>query len=173
MYFTAETQGQILRRFHFALKDDGLLVLGKSERLITHSNLFTPVDLKRRLFHKVVRKGLRPRERVLAIDPTDGASQSVSENLRDAAFDIGANAQTVLEADGAIIMANENARRLFGLGVGDFGRPNTRSASRGSWQIINCVASRSACSAIRTCVPIRMGGERRAAPRNASPSNAR
>ncbi len=37
MYFTAETQSQILRRFHFALDDDGILVLGKSEMLITHS----------------------------------------------------------------------------------------------------------------------------------------
>ena len=60
MYFTAETQSQILGRFHFALDNDGILVLGKSEMLITHSDLFTPVDLKRRVFRKVVvRSGRR------------------------------------------------------------------------------------------------------------------
>ncbi len=123
MYFTAETQAQILRRFNFALNDDGILLLGKSEMLITHSNLFTPVDFKRRLFRKVLRKGARPRERMLAIDPTDGASQSVSENLREAAFDIGGKAQAVLDANGAIMMANDHARRLFGLGGADVGRP--------------------------------------------------
>ena len=46
MYFTAETQAQILRRFHFGLDDDSVLVLGKSEMLITHADLFAPIDLK-------------------------------------------------------------------------------------------------------------------------------
>ena len=41
MYFTAEAQSHILRRFHFALNDDGVLMLGKSEMLITHSDVFT------------------------------------------------------------------------------------------------------------------------------------
>src|SRR5207237_1763605 len=48
MYFTAETQTQVLRRFHFGLGDEGFLLLGKSEMLITHTDLFTPIDVKRR-----------------------------------------------------------------------------------------------------------------------------
>ena len=55
MYFTAETQSQILRRFHFALDDDGYMLLGKSEMLITHTDLFAPVELKRRVFRKVIK----------------------------------------------------------------------------------------------------------------------
>ena len=35
MYFNAETQTRILARFHFALKDDGILFLGKAEMLLT------------------------------------------------------------------------------------------------------------------------------------------
>src|SRR5207248_8565796 len=54
MYFTAETQSQILRRFHFALDDAGFLMLGKSEMLLAHADLFTPIDLKWRMFRKVV-----------------------------------------------------------------------------------------------------------------------
>ena len=39
---------------HFALNPWGYLFLGKSEMLITHSDLFRPVNLKRRVFAKVV-----------------------------------------------------------------------------------------------------------------------
>jgi two-component system CheB/CheR fusion protein len=123
MYFTAETQTQILRRFHFALDDDGVLLLGKSEMLITHSDMFTPIDLKSRVFRKVMRTVRRERGRVLAFDPGNGASQSVADNLREAAFDIANGGQIVLDANGVVVMASEAARRMFGLGVNDFGRP--------------------------------------------------
>ena len=72
MYFNAETQSRILRRFHFALDDDGVLVLGKSEMLITHADLFRPTDIKRRIFHKVVRPTMRDRVRVMATDLASG-----------------------------------------------------------------------------------------------------
>ena len=123
MYFTAETQSHILRRFHFALGNDGFLMLGKSEMLITHSDLFTPVDLKWRVFRKVVRPALRDRIHALAADPTNGASQSVGANLREAAFDITPPAQIVLDASGSLVMANEAARRMLSLSINDFGRP--------------------------------------------------
>ena len=123
MYFTAETQSQILRRFHFALDAGGVLVLGKSEMLVTHSDLFTPIDLKRRVFGKVVKPSLRERPRVLAADPGNGASQSVGDSLREAAFDIGDPARLVLDADGVLMMANHGARSLFSLSPHDLGKP--------------------------------------------------
>jgi two-component system CheB/CheR fusion protein len=122
MYFTAETQAQILRRFHFALDDEGALVLGKSEMLITHSDLFTPVDLKWRIFRKVIRPTFRERVRVMAVDPDGGASLSVTDNLREAAFDVSTDGHIVLDSGGALMMANETARRMFGLGAHDLGR---------------------------------------------------
>ncbi len=122
MYFTAETQAQILRRFHFALDDDGVLVLGKSEMLITHSDLFTPVDLKRRVFHKVLRSSLRDRVQAMAVDPGNGASQSVAEGLRESAFDLSPAAQLVLDAGGAMVMANNAARSMLAISINDFGR---------------------------------------------------
>jgi two-component system CheB/CheR fusion protein len=123
MYFTAETQAQILRRFHFALDNDGVLLLGKSEMLITHSDLFTPVELKWRVFRKVARVSFRDRVRVMAADPGNGAGQSMAENLREAAFDVTGPAHVVLDARGVLVMANDVARRLFNLGVNDLGRP--------------------------------------------------
>ena len=46
MYLNRETQANILTRFHYALNGGGFLFLGKAEMLLTHSHLFTPVDLK-------------------------------------------------------------------------------------------------------------------------------
>jgi two-component system CheB/CheR fusion protein len=123
MYFTADTQSQILRRFHFALDDEGVLMLGKSEMLITHTDIFTPIDLKRRTFRKVLKPERRERVRILASDPTNGASQTVGENLRDAAFDMGERAQLVLDSAGALMMASLTARRMFKLAPTDLGRP--------------------------------------------------
>ena len=42
MYFNAETQDRVLRRFHFALKDSGVLFLGKAETLLTRSRALRP-----------------------------------------------------------------------------------------------------------------------------------
>src|SRR5213595_1322823 len=66
IYFTAETQGRILARFHYALDDNGYLFLGRAEMLLTHASLFTAVDLKERVFSKVARLQLRERLMVLA-----------------------------------------------------------------------------------------------------------
>ena len=52
MYFNAETQARILRHFHFALQDTGVLMLGKSEMMISHRELFTATDLRKRVFVK-------------------------------------------------------------------------------------------------------------------------
>jgi two-component system CheB/CheR fusion protein len=123
MYFTADTQSQILRRFHFALDDGGVMLLGKSEMLISHADRFTPVDLKRRVFRKVIKPALRERVRIVAADPGNGASQSVGDSLREAAFDIAGGAQVVLDADRVVVMASSAARRMFNLGFHDLGQP--------------------------------------------------
>jgi two-component system CheB/CheR fusion protein len=54
MYFNSETQGKILARFHFALNPSGYLFVGRAEMLLTRAQLFTPLDLKARIFQKVV-----------------------------------------------------------------------------------------------------------------------
>ena len=60
MYFNAETQARVVRRFDFALKDAGFLFLGKSEMLPAGSNFFSPVELKHRIFTKGPRVSIPP-----------------------------------------------------------------------------------------------------------------
>jgi two-component system CheB/CheR fusion protein len=123
MYFTAETQSHVLQRFHFALDNDGVLMLGKSEMLITHADVFTPVDLKRRVFRKVLRPHSRERTREITRESASSMSRSLADALRETAFDVAGIAQVVVDADGSVVMANDSARRMFGLGVADLGRP--------------------------------------------------
>jgi two-component system CheB/CheR fusion protein len=53
MYFNAGTQARLLARFQFALRDDGVLFLGRAETLMTHNDAFAPIDLKRRISRKI------------------------------------------------------------------------------------------------------------------------
>lgn len=125
MYFNAETQSRVLTRFHFALNGKGLLFLGKAEMLLTHASLFTPVNLKHRIFSKVPQPGLRNHFPLLAsagnADVTNALPQQ--EPLRDAAFDAGLVAQIVVDLQGNMILANEQVRTLFNLSAKDLGRP--------------------------------------------------
>src|SRR4051794_12235572 len=121
MYFNAETQARILNRFHFALNPWGYLFLGKSEMLITHTDLFRPVNLKRRVFAKVHKPTLR--DRLLPVgDGSDPVSPPIAE-IRDGAFEVSSDAQVIVDADGLIVMANARARALFALAPTDVGRP--------------------------------------------------
>ncbi|MEN3285552.1 MAG: two-component system, chemotaxis family, CheB/CheR fusion protein [Solirubrobacteraceae bacterium] len=123
MYFNAETQAQILGRFHFALNDWGYLYLGKSEMLITHSDLFKPVSVQRRVFTKVARPTLRDRL-LFTVAANDGdVNGTPGSAAREGAFDAAPVAQIAVDAGGDLILANENARSLFGLSINDVGRP--------------------------------------------------
>jgi len=124
MYFNAETQARILSRFHFALADSGVLFLGKAEMLLSHSNLFQPIDLKRRVFGKVPR--FLPTVGAGFVDsPRPAARTEVSpiDKLRNEAFQAGPVAQLVVTADGLVALINRQAEILFGVTARDIGRP--------------------------------------------------
>ncbi|MDZ8138558.1 MAG: CheR family methyltransferase [Nostoc sp. DedQUE04] len=125
MYFNSETQGRILARFHFALNENGYLFLGKAEMLLMHSNLFTPLDLKNRIFTKVSTVNLRDRLLVMANPADDESSNRLAQNvrLRDMGFDTTPIAQIVIDTNGTLVMVNEQARILFALFPKDLTRP--------------------------------------------------
>lgn len=125
MYFNAEAQTRILDRFHFALKDSGVLFLGKAEMLLTHGNLFTPINLQHRIFRPVPCPNRR--ERVLSLAPTVEArfSDSITRyiQLRESALEAVHQAQLLVSLSGTLILANAQARSLFGINLLDQGRP--------------------------------------------------
>jgi two-component system, chemotaxis family, CheB/CheR fusion protein len=123
MYFDASTQQQVLTNFHFALRDDGYLFLGKSEALAARSNLFAPIDLKRRVFAKVPRVTRQMPRIDLELQPAQSLPQLASQTLiRDAGFEAVPAAQLVVDREGALSLANLQARIFFGLTQRDIGR---------------------------------------------------
>jgi two-component system, chemotaxis family, CheB/CheR fusion protein len=127
MYFNTETQNRVLGRFNYALNASGFLFLGKSEMLLARSALFTPVDLKHRIFAKCAPMSLR--DRLLVFTQTsdmDGdLNNHVSGNalIRDAAFEAGEIPQIVIDSSGTLLLANQPARQLFKVEEKDLGRP--------------------------------------------------
>jgi two-component system CheB/CheR fusion protein len=124
MYFNAEAQAKVISRFHFALNDNGFLFLGKAEMLLSNNNSFTPVDLKRRIFHQIPQLNRRTRPMLINNDEDEETNYlSRHVRLRDAAFDTSVTAQIVVDINGLLILVNERARNLFGLVSLDLNRP--------------------------------------------------
>jgi len=122
MYFTPETQRQVLSNFYFALANDGYLMLGKSEMLLTRSDLFVPVDLRRRVFRKVSSTTVREQLRRFVDD--DREPPDVDERqIQETAFELAPTPQLVIAEDGHLALANREARLLFNLSRRDLGRP--------------------------------------------------
>ena len=125
MYFNAETQARVLARFHFALNPTGVMFLGKAEMLLTHVNLFMPLNLQHRMFTRLSKINLRDRLLVLAQTGDEEASDRLVNHgwLREAAFDAGPVAQIVVGHSSNLVLANQQARSLFKINPQDLGRP--------------------------------------------------
>jgi two-component system, chemotaxis family, CheB/CheR fusion protein len=122
MYFDAETQRRILANFHFALRDESFLFLGKSEVLVARSPLFAPVDLRRRVFAKVVAPAVRDRAAPKApAESLADTARAADGGIRDAGFEAAPVAQIVVDTSGRLAASNVQARMLFGLTQRDSG----------------------------------------------------
>jgi two-component system, chemotaxis family, CheB/CheR fusion protein len=127
MYFNAETQGKILNRFHFALNGDGrgngVLFLGRAEMLLTHGNLFTPLDLKCRIFAKVPPLVPRRTPVLEALDNYNGGPMDGNHRLRDLALEESPVPRIIVDTNNVVAHASARARVLFSLSPKDIGRP--------------------------------------------------
>jgi two-component system CheB/CheR fusion protein len=126
MYFNAEMQKRILERLRFALNPRGILFLGKAEMLLTQSEIFTPLDLKRRLFTRTSRGNSRGRDK--AASDQHASTRDLADEprirLQQAAFDCARSAQIVIDAQGNVALMNTRAANAFGLSAGSvLGQP--------------------------------------------------
>ncbi|MBV8031930.1 MAG: PAS domain-containing protein [Betaproteobacteria bacterium] len=130
MYFNAETQAQVLSRFHFALNGEGksehsYLFLGRAEMMLAHANLFSPVDLKCRIFVKIPTPGAKPRAPAVPAHANGNGGNMATRlhRLQEQALEEAPNARIVIDANGTLALANQRARVLFSLNPKDIGRP--------------------------------------------------
>jgi two-component system, chemotaxis family, CheB/CheR fusion protein len=149
MYFNAETQTRILQRLQFALNaPHGVLLLGKAEMLLTHSDLFTPIDLKLRLFGRATATTKSRGSRAVVAAEKNAAAQAAADakqlqqsangangangadgddvifhKLIHASFDCSPLAQLVLDSSNRLALVNHHAAHTFSLSPNDIGRP--------------------------------------------------
>src|SRR5215831_16742239 len=121
MYFTRETQAKVLNRFHFALRNGGFLFMGRAELLLTHGELFTPVELKWRVFGKTVSQSTRD-AMPLPERQEERAPMSNDDRLQVLSLETDPVARVVVRADGVLTFANGRARMLFRLTQPDVGK---------------------------------------------------
>jgi two-component system CheB/CheR fusion protein len=122
MYLNAETQRTVLGRLHFALSPQGILFLGHAEMLLSHTDRFTPLDLK----HRVFRKAAGSPSGVERYDPAptyERHSELPSlATVRELAFRASPVPQIVVTGDDTVAMINQQAESTFGLSARDVGR---------------------------------------------------
>ncbi len=125
IYFSVEAQKAILVRFHFALKRNGFLLLGKSEMLSNRRAIFTPVNMNHRVYAKGLELAL---EDHLRINPKSSNKQVIDSpkteiHIWQTAFEASPFAQLAIDSKGCLLIANQQANILFGLTLEAQGRP--------------------------------------------------
>src|SRR3954447_12422447 len=122
MYFNAETQAKVVNRFHFAMTNDAVLFLGKAEMLLSHTELFQPIDLKRRFFRKVpseLANGGRLGANGTVLPVGEGGGTAV---LRTEGLTTSPVATLLVNSDGQLVFCSQRAEAMFGMTQRDVGR---------------------------------------------------
>jgi two-component system, chemotaxis family, CheB/CheR fusion protein len=103
IYLDPELQSQIIPQFHYALRPGGLLFLGTSETVSRHTDLFSPLDKKWRIFE---RQNLVSRSIVAFSTPGAGRYPELNRLLPAAAPDSGTVLATLLRRIATIVTEN-------------------------------------------------------------------
>ncbi|WP_234085860.1 EAL domain-containing protein [Azonexus sp. R2A61] len=130
IYFQSELQARILSVFHYALRPEGLLFLGKSENVYQQESLFGPVHKDARIFRRenvLTRPNLSGGAFVLS--PAEKAGAEAEKIIEKSAATLYQEAAArYYQPPGILINGNFDILHLQG-NVGDFlnvgdGRPN-------------------------------------------------
>jgi two-component system, chemotaxis family, CheB/CheR fusion protein len=95
IYLDAQLQARVLTRFHYALRPNAFLVLGKSELIPVAAKLFEPLDLSRRVYRKTA-------SRVRELPPMLDRSPPTSAEPTRREDELSAVAQRQLEVMNAL-----------------------------------------------------------------------
>ncbi len=121
IYFDSQLQNHILRRLHYALEPNGVLVLGKAETQLSQSGLFESVHSKWRVFRRLeVEPGRRVLPRAAGWSQEDFLAKnrqdySLLKSYHDAIVQTVEPGVIVLDPGGLIVTQNDSAQRLLGL----------------------------------------------------------
>ncbi|HUJ29079.1 MAG TPA: CheR family methyltransferase [Myxococcales bacterium] len=122
IYLDTGLQKRILTRFHYALRRNGIVMLGKSELIPFAARIFEPVDLARRIYRKNGRRdGLGAQDRLVSMleqESLGGSDESRTELAASEEFyrDLLQSMRDPLIAtslDGTVLAWNAGAAALW------------------------------------------------------------
>jgi two-component system, chemotaxis family, CheB/CheR fusion protein len=120
IYFGNELQERILSRFHYALREDGCLFLGRSESLLARSRMFRPLQLKWRIFERtpvMARQAVSVlpvrEEGVGAVGEAPTRPEATASMRAQRALEALPAAVMVLDATDSILVWNTAAETMF------------------------------------------------------------
>lgn len=124
IYFSRQTQNQLLRRFHYSLNPDGYLLLGMSEGADKEEVLFKAVDRQARLYRRLETKNtaVLPEGSQVRVSPSDSAIGPVpwQQQMWELYFDEFAPAAVLVSSRLELIHVHGNVQPYLSLTEGDF-----------------------------------------------------
>jgi two-component system, chemotaxis family, CheB/CheR fusion protein len=124
IYLKTSLQERLIPRFHYALRDRGVLFLGKSESVLARSRWFTPLNVKWRIFERGPLEASRPGAAALRAESVStGIGMAREADLAPAAVSIERTLDGVpfaivtVEADDTVRTWNQAAAALFEIPV--------------------------------------------------------
>lgn len=129
IYFAPELQTRLIPVFHYALNPDGILFLGSAETISGHSNLFSTVDSKWKVFKRKeyssdwtvlgdLRTSLNVHYHPEPIATEKKASTNVSEIAQRVILDDYAPAAVVIDENGDILYVSGRTGKYLELPAG-------------------------------------------------------
>jgi two-component system, chemotaxis family, CheB/CheR fusion protein len=143
IYFSSELQDDVLPVFHYALKPGGFMVLGPSENISRHTDLFSPIDKKHRIFQRRVAlgsamslpswisRGRSPASPDTGSEPTLRRDQRLRQQIELRVMDAFAPAHIVIDADGEIVYYSNRTGKYLEPQVGSPSRQIMSMARKG------------------------------------------
>jgi two-component system CheB/CheR fusion protein len=131
IYFDTDTQQQLITRFHYALRDESCLFLGKAETLMTRSLLFRPAEARYRIFQRVPQQAMGENMAAPANHrrrPGDGRNGGPVEPALEgqnyalhAVINQSGDPVLLLDPAGRLVMASETAHQVFRIAEAQMG----------------------------------------------------
>ncbi|MCU1307286.1 MAG: Chemotaxis protein methyltransferase CheR [Acidobacteriaceae bacterium] len=119
IYFDGATQKKIFHRLHYALEENGILLLGKAESKLSESALFESVDPRWRIFRKAVSQDPKAMKTRNSPSPDDQSGYleelSLLRLYHRSLLDTLDPGVVVLNEDDVIVTDNDSALTLWGL----------------------------------------------------------
>jgi two-component system CheB/CheR fusion protein len=96
IYFKNDLQDRVIPRFHYALRGDGFLFLGRSESLLARSRWFTPVSARWRIFQRSAQPVARPAAALLRSE-SDSTAAGMKREPREVEEGGGVSMERLVE----------------------------------------------------------------------------